>query len=128
MIDNEEFDREMDGSDAEDVEETELEDEKEEGLDSDSPIIGDPGDPIPEESELSDGGTDGEPEDGDEDDSLPVEPELSEETARYKLLSATSRPDVTGTMQHYPAGAVIELPSGVGDAYVEEGLAERVVE
>jgi len=63
-----------------------------------------------------------------------ITPEVVEEAssteviAKYRMLGETTRNDATGTLQHVPAGAVVEMPVSVGDAQVERGEAERVVE
>lgn len=140
---NEEDEREMDGSDADDVEETLLDDEIEEEAEMADLSFSDELEKESEEEELEkeDGGDLGIPTEPVDDGAtgeaeLPVDEEdveaeveaLSDEVAKYKFLGEVSRPDGTGTMQHLPAGAIVELPVLVGDSYVEDGSAERVVE
>lgn len=148
---NEEDEREMDGTDADDIEETLLDDEieeeaemadlsfsngsekesegEEEEVKSEGEDLGIPTEPV-------DDGATGEaelPVDAEDDiallnDEEPQAEAVNEEVAKYKFLGEVSRPDGTGTMQNLPAGSIVELPVIVGDSYVEDGSAERVVE
>lgn len=136
---NDEENKEMDGSDADDVEETVLEDEIEEdglaGIVEDGTVESTyndvvPGDGIPgltpevtNEDDASD----------DDADLLGAEAPKTEDlvdegTAKYRFVNAINRPDASGTPQLYPIGSIVELPISAGSAYVETGEAELVVE